>query len=406
MNMSNMFTGVAVAIDDEVNDSTANISNILKQIRRRGIPLLVYEKLPSTKTIPHFKNLSFLLLDWNFKDKAIKGNRSKAKLGDEIIKHNVQENIDFLYKVVKETYCPIFIFTNENVDDIQTELINAKLCVKDQPNNIFVRSKAKLKDAKLFPEVEKWMKRNPSIYVLKEWEKEYQNSRNKLFSEFQDLSPIWPKIMWKNFKEDGTNQSAALGELIFRNLHTRMSPFDFLDSVLGKQGRKIDKAELRRVLEGEKYLENLGLRSTDIGTGDIFKRTCTEEGSTKAPYYLNIRPQCDLLRSSPDDTELYCLKGRFVDESKINKKGGIAFSSGQFLEKINNAVVPFLDKGCIIEFLFKDLKVMKWKSLKADRIGRLLPPHINRIQQRYAFYLQRQALPRTPQIAICNGVIR
>ena len=94
------------------------------------------------------------------------------------------------------------------------------------------------------------------------------------------------------------------------------------------------------------------------------------------------------------------MKGRVVAEKDINSKKGIPFNSGQFIEKVNHAVISFIDDGCVIEFLFRDLKIKKWLDLKNKRIGQLLPPHINRIQQRYALYLQRQGLPRTPDIAL------
>ncbi len=108
-----------------------------------------------------------------------------------------------------------------------------------------------------------------------------------------------------------------------------------------------------------------------------------------------------VLRSNnADKVELYCLKGRIFDENKINNEGGSTIIEGQFIEKINNSIVPFLDGGQIIEFLFRDIKPKKWKDLKEKRVGRLLPPYINRIQQRYALYMQRQGLPRIPDAAI------
>ena len=110
--------------------------------------------------------------------------------------------------------------------------------------------------------------------------------------------------------------------------------------------------------------------------------------------------------SDVENTELYCLRGRCVEESRFNKKDGVSFHKGQFIEKVNNAVVPFLDGGCVIEFLFKDIKLKKWKDFKAGRIGRLLPPHISRIQQKYAFYLQRQALPSIPKYALFNKTVK
>jgi len=77
---------------------------------------------------------------------------------------------------------------------------------------------------------------------------------------------------------------------------------------------------------------------------------------------------------------------------------------GEFNEQHNQAIVLSI-QGKTYDFRFKDLELIKWDDLKDKRIGRLLPPYITRIQQRYALYLQRQGLPRTPELAILgNGV--
>ena len=53
-----------------------------------------------------------------------------------------------------------------------------------------------------------------------------------------------------------------------------------------------------------------------------------------------------------------------------------------------------------IVFSMKKLEKMKWSELKDCRIGRLLPPYLTRLQQRYASYLQRPGLSRIPKEAI------
>lgn len=404
MDTAGLFKGVAIIIDDEVNSVTANIRNILDQIKKKNIPYITYKSIPSEETISHFQNLSFLLLDW----RLIKDDITSADFQDGVSipqtlrDEEAKENINFLKMLKNVCYCPVFIFSNEDPNEIISKLEDEDVYSRDKPSHIFVKSKSDLKGrTKLFQEIEKWVKGNPSVYVLKEWENEYQQSKNKLFSDFQELSPVWPIIMWNNFGEDGANKSLELGELISRNLHTRMTPFEFSDEVLSKRGKKIDRSEMRRVLEGERFLKESNLHTDEISTGDIFKEEYQDSGITKHRYYLNIRAQCDLVRSSNiDEIELYCLNGRVVEEKKLNKKNGIPFNSGQFIEKVNHAVIPFLDEGCIIEFHFRDLKIKKWKKVKSSRIGRLLPPYINRIQQRYALYLQRQGLPRTPDKAV------
>jgi hypothetical protein len=402
MDVKELFSGVAVVIDDEINDGDANISNILMQIKNQNIPVLPFTSLPSEDILSNFHNLSFLLLDW----RLVKDEFSEKDLMDGVrlpavwSEDQANENIEFLNKLLDVCFCPVFIFSNEHQDLIIAKLESAGIYSNDKPNHIFVKSKSDLIGrTKLFKEVDTWVKKNPSIYVLKTWEKEYHQSNNQLFADFQKLSPMWPKIMWKTFGDDGANKSLELGELISRNLFTRMTPFKFSDDVLGKRGNKIEDADIKRVLEGERFLKKENIHAEDISTGDLFKEEYEADNTTKYRYYLNIRAQCDLIRSSDiNKIELYCLKGRVIPTNTINKKDGITFRSGQFLERINHAVIPFLDNGMIIEFLFRDLIIKKWEVLKNKRIGRLLPPYINKVQQRYSLYLQRQGLPRIPEI--------
>ncbi|MBN2770467.1 MAG: hypothetical protein JXR90_07215 [Spirochaetes bacterium] len=402
MNVTELFKGVAVVIDDEIHESDNYLQKILNQIRDKNIPLIEYSSIPTHEIVDNFQNLSFVLLDWRLIKEEISADEISGgvTLPAGIETHEAQKNIAFINKLKEVCYCPIFIFTNEDQDRIIETLTDANLYNKNKPNHIFIQSKVHLKKKDIvFKEIEKWLKSNPAIYVLKEWEREYTNSKNKMFCQFHELSPNWPRIMWKNFEDDGGNKSLELGELISRNLHTRMTPFEFSEEILNKKESKTQKTELRKVLEGERFLKVNALHEDDVSTGDIFREEYQDAGQTKTRYYLNIRAQCDLMRNS-SSLDLYCLKGRIVEEKDIGKKKGLPFNNGEFIEKINHAVVPFLDDGKIIQFLFRDLKIEKWSKLKEKRIGRLLPPYINRIQQRYSLYIQRQGLPRTPNAAI------
>ncbi len=397
MDMKDLFSGIAVVIDDEINDSNANIGNIVKQIESANIPILKYTSLPSEEVIRHFRNLSFLLLDWRLIKEEVTTDEiaEGVTIPDALQEYDASENIEFIKKLSEVCFCPIFIFTNEDTTSIQSTLNLSE----DKPSNLFVKSKSDLqKDSTLFDTITDWLQNTPSIYVLKEWEKEYQNSKNKLFSEFHDLNSEWPHIMWGNFKADGANKSLELGELISRNLHSRMTPFEFNDGILNKDNSQIQKKELRKVLEGERYLKKDSLHDSDVGTGDLFKEEYQDNGETKYRYYLNIRAQCDLVRE--DNPELYTISGYKLEQMPNGKIVNISFSQGQYLEKTNHAVVAFLDDGNILEFKFSEFEIKPWENLRTNRIGRLLSPYINKIQQRYALFLQRQGLPRIPDAAI------
>lgn len=401
MDIEKLFKGIAIVIDDQIEEKGANIINLISQIKRKNIPILCYPKIPTADVISNFQGVSFILLDWRLNEHARELAVEGVMLPAEIEKYDANENIEFLKGIKKICFCPIFIFSNESKESIYDSLEAADICQRDVMSNIFVKGKTELIGrSKLFTEINKWIKKNPSIYVLKEWENEYQSSKNRLFSDFQALSPQWAKLMWDNFSEDGSSEDGSsesfeLGELISKNLHTRMTPFDFSGANFPKRKSKFGSSELKKVLEGERFLKNELLHDEVISTGDIFKvqRDNTED-DPRYTYFINIRAQCDITRRDRNPV-LYLLKGRVIDVVSSNKKK-TNFSEGQFIEKINQAIIPFLDDGKVIEFLFKDIKLEKWNSIKSKRIGRLLPPYINRMQQRYALYSQRQGLPRTP----------
>jgi hypothetical protein len=201
--------------------------------------------------------------------------------------------------------------------------------------------------------------------------------------------------MRKTYKSDGVNPSVEIGDLLTRNLYARMSPFDFDGSILGKEYSKIDKTELRLILQGERYVKQEYLQKDDKQTGDLFKEN-DENGNPK--YWLNIRAQCDLVRHSNPD--VYCLKGAMIDISLINSDTGPKFQNGQFIERVDNVIIAFIDNGVIVEFLLHDLEKFRWKDKQENRVGRILPPYINKIQQKYATYLGRQGLSRIPEDVI------
>jgi hypothetical protein len=402
LNNSDLFSGIAIVIDDEIGDKKANINKLISQIEKRNMPYIKYAELPSPDITKHFDGISFLLLDWQLpsktlSDSIVEGVKTPASVSDSAI----EENIVFLKKIRESCFTPIFIFTNEEVETVKNKLIENGLCQVNKPNYIFVKSKKDLiGPKKLFNTINKWITKTPSVYVLKAWEKEYKKSKNKLFYDFYEMSPNWPIVLWESFADDGANMSLELGEVITRNLCSRMAPFAFDNKILDKPGKRAPKDEVRKVLEGERFIKLDRLHENEISTGDLFYGKTAENGQDF--YWLNIRAQCDLVRtSSIDKTELYCLKGRIIDENKITgKKGSPPFIEGQFIEKVNHSIVSFIDNGKMVEFLFHDLIILKWKAIKTKRIGRLLPPYITSIQQRYALYLQRQGLPRIPALAV------
>lgn len=393
MDVRNLFKGVAVVIDDEVEEGSANIQAILKQLEDESIPLLKYSEIPDEREALNFGGISFLLLDWRLVSGEATDIPEDVKLPSSVQEYDAQENISFIQRVRTEYFFPIFIFTNEDPEFVQRRI--SESLPESVLSSIFIKSKSDLQyPNSIFANLESWVKQHASVYVLKEWELEYSKCKNRLFLEFEDMSSEWPKVIWNASIEDQGNGSLDLGNLISKNLQSRMTPFEFNGDVLGGGFGAVDKNQLRKVLEGERYLSSGGLHDEDVGTGDLF--VIQEDGA--ANYYLNLRAQCDLVRN--DNPMLYCVRGVELVQKDNGKIDNISFNKGQYLEKPFHSVLPFVDGGKILEFQFKDLHILGWQDVKEARVGRVLPPYITKIQQKYAMYQNREGLLRIPEEAV------
>nr|NQU89252.1 hypothetical protein [Bacteroidota bacterium] len=387
-----LFSGVCIIIDDALESETRKedlIWKIKENIQRKNIPILEYYDLPDDESIKHFKNINFILLDWELFKKPIPG------LAIDTTPF-IRANIDFIRKINAIAFVPIFIFSNEQPDSIINHLVQAGIYNKEKRNHIFVKQKSDLIDDKnenlLFEEIEKWIKEMPSVYVLKEWEIINSKAKSVLFWELYNISPHWATILWKIYSKDNVDTPSELGNLISKNLVSLMTDFNFDDTIMDEPGES-SSGDIRRVIEGERFIRKELLNTNYVYTGDIFKKG--------GKYYLNVRPQCDCIArivTEIFDIELYCVKGSKLSKEKMKKYYNEDY--GLISEQDTNTIVFPINHGEAIDFRFNELIKFKYSEIKDDRIGRLMPPFITRIQQKYAAYMQRQGFPRMPKEAI------
>ncbi len=396
MPQSNPFTGTVVVIDDEINDPTASISNLISQIEDQHIPIAKYSELPNFQSIEHFRSLSFLLLDWQLAPDLNNGDATPIAVPSELREAMEQANTDFLKALRESVFCPVFIFTNHVIDDVKAVLSEAGLFEESKPDRFFIESKSVLSTGKLFDRIQEWLMSNPSMHVLSVWDRGYTSSKNSMFSDFYSYSPHWPRIFWEAIAEDSASQPQGLTELLTRNLTSRMGPLAFSEGAINCDGTPIDPEEITAILERERFLEKTSLHDDNIEPGDIFK--------IGKYYYINIRAACDLIRdrrnsnSSLDDVTLYLIRGQKLSNNQLSN---LYDSNYGYLKDgdTSGTIFPIV-KGKAITFQFKELSQKTWREVSSNRIGRLLPPHITRIQEKYVSYLRRTALPRLPSEAI------
>ena len=406
-----LFSGIAIIIDDDIKKEGSQdfIFKIRDQLRNSNIPILEYEGLPDDTEIYNFKNISFILLDWQL----IKTPESEIVIPEELF---IKNNIEFLKKIKKVGFIPVFIFSKESPDTIIGKLSEEGIYDEGSNNNyIFVKRKEDLisKDNNdpLFAEIENWLKKTPSMYVLKKWEYSLNEAKRKLFWDFYEINPNWPSVLQKTFTDDCSDANYELGNFIYKNLSARANQITFNNNILSQEVDSTDiKKDIRKILEAERFIRNDALPDKPC-TGDLFKYNCAGDGSIEKSYYLNIRPECDIIRDR--NPRLYCLKCKIITDEIIDSEK--LFDGSTLIEKVNNAYIPFVNNGEIIKVCFRNMEIFRWeeklkiknendleteKMFKETRIGRVLPPYITKVQQRYSFYLQRQGLPAIPEKAI------
>ena len=400
-----LFHGIAVVIDDEIEVAGSGILELKTQIETAGCHVVPMSKLPESASIANLREVAFFVLDWNLYGQSLKVAGGEAPVAvaaglSYLKKENARKAIEFLKELKKVCVAPVFIFTDEDVDNVEAQIKkHTELHTTGDPSHILVKSKGDVKDTGIFEVLSNWMKQAPSVYVLKKWERAYSSAKNELFLDFYANSVHWPLVLWNTYKEDHVPPSGELGNLIGRNLLSRMIPFDFdlspFDAAfktLEKDGSKSHDAVIK-VLEGERFLPKNRLHGDVLAPGDIFKKG--------GNYYANIRPDCDCIAREGDvqaEIKAYLLKGSKITNAKIGER--LSPKYGNIIESDTESVIFGMTSGTTVSFQFGELLVEPSGGWMEHRIGRLLPPYLTRLQQRYSAYLQRPGLSRIPKAAL------
>ncbi len=463
MSTQELFSGIAVIIDDEINQEDSNIYEIAKDLKKR-MPVATYSDIPDRSIIPALAHASFVIIDWEFKQSVVAETEGEVSIGNELKTDNEKELVKFINELVGKIFVPVFVFTNHDVKYICEKLSESEdASISDR---IFIKSKTELSEIEvLFGAIEDWLQQKPSVYALKVWERSMIESRNNMFLEFENITPNWVNIIWKLLKDDcgQTDEeereantswiSSEFGNCITDNLCNRVHGFDFdakyfkrADELLvQKNSVPYEQSATSRIIQGARYIDYKNNLPHELYTGDLFMK-----GNT---YYLNILSQCDLLRRTKDEP-LYCIRGKKCKKSEfLDIMDGISLTNDfklcvdkkeydlsnvtnrdELIEEINNAlqsykkripnaisyrkgtvlnsrndrlVIPCIANEMVIEFSLQlwrgkyyeervedidneeDLNDKVVTLFPNERIGRLLPPYITKVQQMVAHHFVR-----------------
>ncbi|ANB18796.1 hypothetical protein [Dokdonella koreensis] len=385
-----LFKGVAVVIDDQAEDgSDEQITEIIAAIRAAGGHPIIHTTLPPLRAdLENYTGVAFVIMDWHLFP-------SETPLNESLREQFYEANVDFIRRLGTYRHTPVVIFTNEDLETVEGHLKR-----HDDMGGYLASGRLLLKNkrdvgAKVYHVLNEWAKNVPSVLTLKTWERESIRALNELFIDLHDRSPHWPVMLWETYTDDGPSAADDLGRLITRLVASRMDTLkldldSFVSEIEAKHTADPSGYEkiLKRVLEGERVLEEKRLHANSIAPGDFFRRP-DDNG-----LYINVRPECDVvIRKNGVAPNLYLLRGKKIADSRIT-----IGKYGQIMDRDPQYTVFAMFDGDAYCFEFKELQVGGWEEWKPHRKGRLLPPFSTRLQEKYTSYLQRTGLPTVPKI--------
>ena len=392
MNIEELFAGIGVVIDDKVfarneqnPDHILSIVDLLENSYH--FPLVKYSDLPSNEKLAMMGNISFLLLDWEFdtREEVFGEGGLDVSIGNRFKDANEKRVIEIVKEVSQNSLVPIFIFSNQSGETIIKALDKAD--VDTTKTQIYVESKSALVgEGQLFAKIGLWVDAHSGIYVAKAWDNAFNKAKNQFFATMCNNTSHWPKALFNAATEDSTEPGEEITQAISQNVISRMQPIEIDLEQIEKDTMTPSKEEILGIMKGQFFLDK-GVDSSMVG--DFFKKKSGE-------FYMNIRPTCDCIEGrEKSDGRIYLLRCSRLSDAQVARS--YLQNDGHFNETIGCAIVGPLYENKFYRVDFGKVEVAEVAEWKEKKVGRILPPIINHITERYSLYVQRQALPRIPK---------
>ena len=387
MNIEELFAGIGVVIDDKVfakaEQSPDHIITIVNQLENMyHFPLVKYADLPSNENLFMMGNISFLLLDWEFdsREKILGESALNVSVGSSFKNDNEKRVIEIVQEVSKKSLVPIFIFSNQNPNTIKAALKRAK--IDTTKSQIYIESKGVLVgEGQFLSKIGKWVDDHSGIYVAKAWDNAFMKARNEFFTEMCNNTSHWPKAIYHSAVDDNVDPGEEITQSISQNIMSRMLPIGISQEQIDKDTETPNKEEVLGIMKGQFFVEKKCATSI---VGDFYK-------NKDKKYYINIRPTCDCVGRDSNSDYVYLLKCSELSTGQIQTY------QGHLIESPDCAIVGPLYKGKFYRISFTELYMFQKSKCMDMKVGRVLPPVITHITERYGLYVQRQALPRLPK---------
>lgn len=383
--LKSFLSSTALVIDDEIIDTNSTISKIVLELENHGTLFVKRRDLPDI--LESLSNISFIILDWDLTKKEEEDLLPiGVSLGEALLASKKDEIIRFIKNIVTNYFIPIFIFSREDAERIKNCLVgDEQLKNAIEKSKIFICNKNSLQNGLVINSLDDWLNNSMTVYTFKIMEEAIEKAKHRFFNEMFECDPNWPCHVYQTLQKDNpVDINSDFQEFLMTSYVSTIESIQFDSQGFNKEVRLGD-VEILKIYNKIKFFEyqkgwNIGPHS-----GDIY----VAENNNDEEYYINISASCDMRGK-----QYYFVKGntKNIEEDKI----------------CTYVVYKLLNKSAIC-FDLRKVKIFKRPSniniLSTgdnsnkkifNRIGRLLPPYINALQEKYAHFVTRTGVLREP----------
>lgn len=397
---TSLLNGCALVIDDEIFDTTRSVSKIVSILEAEGTFFIKRSEIPADNTLGNLSGISFIILDWDIRPRTQNPLPEGVQLSRTLIDTNLNHNISFIKDILRAYFIPIFIFSQENTESINTRLRADAEIEPSLDRRVFVKAKGDLTGAKVKTYLNNWLKKNRTFFALKMFEEQLDKSKNSFLVEVGGFDSEWANYVYNTIKLDHPEENessiqymlnAEFMELLTNSLLGRINNIEFSEVNFVKRPRNIQKTHIDKIFESIKFYKyGDDIDNGQAFEGDLYQRY--ENGQPKNEYMININAPCDLRKSN-----MLFLMGK--TKTKYREDGKSFFQLPCFAEK---AAIEFRFDDSYRISKPHDLSVLTisengQSSKTFNRIGRITVPYITAIRNEFAHFISRQGLPRHPK---------
>lgn len=324
MNVKDLFTGIAVVVDDEVDERDAGITKVINCIEEAfDIKCLKLSKRPQGKSVKPLSEATMVILDWklNCGISSTGADTFEIKEGATLEEENDRDNVKLIQEILEESLVPIFVVTNDA--GAAREALK-RSGIAEVGGRVSVVDKGGLTDSEnLERYLEKWLEQNHESYVLKEWECTAKNAKTDFFKSFGKERVKWADTLWARIKKDDKSDCRNMfGEYLTRCIVNRMDDFAFDPTVFKEDCAAISSNEIISDLVNAEKMKRPAGFPDHPRSGDLYYR--------KRKFLLNVRADCDTARSEDaKKTGIYYIEGSLIDAEQLEPPRSVIVEDGK-----------------------------------------------------------------------------